>query len=159
MTRRIAQLRSLVNATTQLPIASPTGTATTKGMGLLVSPMTGRELRAQLRAQQHRNSPPQHRNSAPEKVASVAVSEDSRRMCKQCANLSNSGQCLAAWRGEAKAWPWFAPQNYHPVADLPQFCPSLRPLPADADQRAGAERWPSLAGSTVKPSAMPRRLP
>jgi len=229
MTARVAQLQPLIHATTQLSIASATVAATPRAGASLVSPISGRELRAQLRAQQPRNSPAQKRNNGPERVSEVAGSyaaelrrliwlilandsaadraealavalgdpeaaqtsfraliavattmekqrgdssetggiqgdhsetmpkqwepaadsgehaQDERRTCRQCANLNNRGQCLAAWRGEAKSWPWFAPQTYHPVADLPQCCPSLRPLAADADQRTGAARWPNLA--------------
>jgi hypothetical protein len=55
MIARVAQLRPLGNATTQLGVADATATATTKGANARISPMTGRELRAQLLAQQQRN--------------------------------------------------------------------------------------------------------
>jgi hypothetical protein len=66
---------------------------------------------------------------------------DTRRTCRQCANLSPQGRCLAAWRGER---PWGALPGYSPVADLPQCCPSYRPEANDPDRRTGRERWPSL---------------
>jgi hypothetical protein len=159
MTGRVAQLRSLGNATTQLGEERATGVATGSKATDPISPMTGRELRAQLRAQLDRNRPPQQPIPEPDEVAMVAMdfrlstrgrareADDDRRTCAECGNLSTRGQCLAAWRGEARAWPWFAPQTYHPVADVPHYCPSFRPLVTDTDQRNGAERWPYLSRS------------
>jgi hypothetical protein len=150
LSRRVAQLRPLGNATTQPAEESATWGATRPMVRDPIFPMTGRELRAQLRAQQDRNSPSQSRNSELAIVAVVAELDD-RRTCTECANLSNRGQCLAAWRGEAKAWPWFSPQRYHPVADVPHYCPSYRPLISESDQRTGAERWPYLVPAEDRP--------
>ena len=49
MNRRVAQLQPLANATAQLPLGSATGTATQRGGSKQDCPMTGKELRAQLR--------------------------------------------------------------------------------------------------------------
>jgi hypothetical protein len=141
MTGRVAQLQPLVNATTQLSIASATESTTPTGAGKQYSPMTGRELRAQLRAQQYRNSPPQQRNSAAEEVASVAEQDD-RRPCTDCANLTaRDMRCLAAWRGER---PGNAARDYHPVTDLPRCCECYEPKATEPDRRNGADRWPYL---------------
>ena len=57
MTAGVALLRTLGNATTQLRGAGATPTATAKDTIGRLPPMTGRELRAQLIAQQRRNEP------------------------------------------------------------------------------------------------------
>jgi hypothetical protein len=75
MIGQVAQLQPLVNATAQLALAGATGTATPTQGHQRNSPITGSELRAQLRAQQQRNSLPQPRNSGPEKVAPVAATD------------------------------------------------------------------------------------
>ena len=68
----VAQLRSLGNATTQLLQERATGHATRQAEGKPGSPMTGRELRAQLRAQHGRNTVLQQGSDAGAKVAAVA---------------------------------------------------------------------------------------
>jgi hypothetical protein len=68
---------------------------------------------------------------------------DDRRACTECRNLTSSGYCLAAYRGEALGFD--APKTYVPAApDLPQHCAGYLPGPEDVDRRPGAERWPSL---------------
>lgn len=58
---------------------------------------------------------------------SAAVTDDDRRTCHQCANLttnlSGEARCLAAWRGELKD----AARHYHPVADMLHRCGAFRP--------------------------------
>lgn len=67
---------------------------------------------------------------------------DGRRTCIDCANLTaREHHCFAAWRGER---PRSSARDYHPIVDLLRRCECYRPLPADPDQRLGAERWPYL---------------
>lgn len=42
---------------------------------------------------------------------------DDRRSCRQCANLSQQGRCMAAWRDEIAA-----SRSYTPIRDLPRRC-------------------------------------
>ena len=49
---------------------------------------------------------------------------DDRRTCRQCANLSLQGRCLAAWRGEIAA-----SRSYEPITDLLQRCEGYVPEP------------------------------
>ena len=67
---------------------------------------------------------------------------DARRRCDECRNLSDRGQCFAAFRGQALGFNVL--RVYHPVATLPQWCAGFAPLPGDPDQRMGWERWPTL---------------
>ena len=62
------------------------------------------------------------------------------RPCLWCRNLTRSGRCLAAWRGELRA-----ARDYSPTKpDLPQRCIGYLPPGDDPDQRPGRERWPEL---------------
>ena len=65
--------------------------------------------------------------------------DDDRRHCTECANLTASGLCLAARRGEVMAG-----RAYHPVDHIPRRCEGYAPGPNDADRRPGRERWPNL---------------
>jgi hypothetical protein len=65
-------------------------------------------------------------------------SEDSRRVCCQCLNLSGE-RCLAAARGEI-----IASRTYRPDPDRPRRCSGYRPSATDPDRRPGRERWPGL---------------
>lgn len=68
---------------------------------------------------------------------------DDLRPCAVCRNLSRTGRCLAAWRGELRA-----ARDYEPVMTLqPQRCFGYEPGPDDPDRRAGRDRWPWLADS------------
>ncbi len=68
-----------------------------------------------------------------------AFTDDDRRICEQCANLTERGLCLAARHGEIRA-----SRSYEPIRDLPQRCEGYAPGPADVDRRPGRERWPGL---------------
>ena len=81
--------------------------------------------------------------AAVEAVAKKA-SDDNRRRCVECLNLNDSGVCLAASRGEFVAARW-----YSPIRDLPRRCEGYKPMPQDADQRPGRERWAWLLSPTV----------
>lgn len=72
-------------------------------------------------------------------LATVIDVFDDRRHCRDCANLTGKGRCLAAWRGEI-----IASSHYHPIDDLPRRCEDYAPYPHDLDQRTGAQRWPGL---------------
>jgi hypothetical protein len=66
--------------------------------------------------------------------------------CQECSNLRRPDRdgfrrCLAAARGEL---PSVARRSYAPVLWLGHRCEGFAPLPADPDQRHGAERWPGL---------------
>ncbi|WP_132538633.1 hypothetical protein [Plasticicumulans lactativorans] len=65
--------------------------------------------------------------------------DDDRRRCDQCANLTGSGLCLAAWRGGI-----VASRRYTPRRDTPRRCEGYTPGPDDPDCRPGRERWPGL---------------
>lgn len=70
------------------------------------------------------------------------------RACIDCGNLTASGQCLAAWRGEAIGAGLAIRRQYHPaMTERPQRCAGYRPGPDDQDQREGQERWPMLVTS------------
>lgn len=56
-----------------------------------------------------------------------------RRRCTQCANLSNSGRCLAAWRGEI-----VASRDYQPAKEVLRRCEGFKAKAADPDQRSGS---------------------
>lgn len=65
------------------------------------------------------------------------------RACRDCANLSPSGRCLAAARGESFGVGTAVSRRYEPATpDAPQRCGPFLPLPGDPDQRTGRERWP-----------------
>jgi hypothetical protein len=66
-------------------------------------------------------------------------SDDDRRSCHQCINLSSRGHCLAAWRGEIQA-----SRDYRPMGNLPLRCEGYQPKADDPDQRQARERWPGL---------------
>lgn len=68
------------------------------------------------------------------------------RPCLWCRNLTRSGRCLAAWRGDLRAardWdPTFPGQ--------PSRCIGYLPPHDDPDQRPGHERWPELIASQAR---------
>jgi|SRR5580704_3234235 hypothetical protein len=66
-------------------------------------------------------------------------SEDDRRHCFQCNNLTSSGLCLAAYQGKI-----IASRNYHPYDHIPRRCEGYIPKCNEIDQRTGKERWPWL---------------
>ncbi len=65
--------------------------------------------------------------------------DDDRRYCAECVNLTPSGLCLAARRGEITA-----SRTFHPVDHLPRRCKGYAPGPNDSDRRPGRKRWPNL---------------
>lgn len=67
-------------------------------------------------------------------------SEDDRRYCFQCNNLTSSGLCIAAYQGKI-----IASRNYHPCDHIPRRCEEYIPKWNEVDQRTGRERWPWLA--------------
>jgi len=68
----------------------------------------------------------------------LITTDDQRRTCRQCANLSGR-RCLAASRGEI-----VANRDYEPVRDLLRRCEGYAPGVDDPDRRPGGERWPGL---------------
>lgn len=64
---------------------------------------------------------------------------DDRRHCSQCANLTTSGLCLAAQRGEIDA-----PPTYHPADGLPRRCEGYASRLGERDRRPRCQRWPGL---------------
>ena len=78
---------------------------------------------------------------------------DDRRTCRQCANLTVAGRCLAATRGEL---PDIASRKYSPAQDLPRRCEAFSPLPGDHDQRTAHQRWPKVCESLPVPKRMPQ---
>lgn len=69
----------------------------------------------------------------------TSSSEDDRRHCSQCNNLTSSGLCLAAYKGEI-----IASRNYHPCDHIPRRCEGYLPKRDSIDRRTGKERWPWL---------------
>lgn len=74
-----------------------------------------------------------------EEVPKPLAFDDDRRHCTECANLTQSGMCLAARRGEITA-----SRTYHPMDHIPRRCEGYAPGPGDPDRRHGRERWPNL---------------
>lgn len=72
-------------------------------------------------------------------IAHTLSSEDDRRYCFQCNNLTSSGLCLAAYQGKI-----IASRNYHPCDHIPRRCEEYIPKWNEVDQRTGRERWPWL---------------
>lgn len=67
---------------------------------------------------------------------------DDRPRCNQCANLTPSGHCLAAWRGEI-----LAHSDFMPVPDLPLRCEAYKPMDVEQDdpeESRGCRRGPIL---------------
>lgn len=60
---------------------------------------------------------------------------DDRRCCNQCANLTQRGLCLAAWRGEINA-----SRNYEPICDLLMRCGCYEPKASHYGHQSGRER-------------------
>lgn len=58
-----------------------------------------------------------------------AATDDDRRTCKQCANLTARGLCLAARRGDI-----VASRNYEPIRDLRRRCEGYAPGPDESDR-------------------------
>lgn len=70
-------------------------------------------------------------------------SDDDRRHCRTCSSLTESGRCMAAYRG---ALP--AARETRPIDTIPRRCVAYAPRLDDPDQRPGAKRWPwMLKGS------------
>lgn len=62
------------------------------------------------------------------------------RPCTLCRNLTKSGRCLAAWRGELRAARDWGPT----YPGQPHRCIGYLPKPDDPDQTSGRERWPEF---------------
>ncbi len=71
-----------------------------------------------------------------EEVPSIPTFDDDRRYGTECTNLTPSGLCLAAWRGEIKA-----SRTFYPMDHIPKRCDRYTPGPNDTDRRLGRERW------------------
>lgn len=63
------------------------------------------------------------------------TSNDDRRSCIQCKNLTKQGLCLAARRGEI-----IANRSYEPIPDIPRRCEGYVPKAADLNKRIVQER-------------------
>ena len=62
------------------------------------------------------------------------------RPCTWCRNLTRSGRCLAAWRGELRA-----SREYEPTfPGQPHRCIGYVPRDDDPERTTGRERWPEL---------------
>lgn len=62
------------------------------------------------------------------------------RPCTWCRNLTRSGRCLAAWRGELRA-----ARDYEPTfPGQPHRCIGYVPRDDDPERTTGRERWPEL---------------
>jgi hypothetical protein len=71
--------------------------------------------------------------------------DDRMQTCRQCANLTATGRCLAALRGEDFGPGIAVSRQFAPLEpDRPQRCAAYAPGSGDADRRSGRERWPWL---------------
>ena len=68
------------------------------------------------------------------------------RPCLWCRNLTRSGRCLAAWRGDLKASREWGPT----FPGQPSRCIGYLPSHDDPDQRPGHVRWPELMASQAR---------
>lgn len=62
------------------------------------------------------------------------------RPCDWCWNLTRSGRCMSAWRGEMRAARDYAPT----FPGHPRRCYFYDPKPCDPDTREGCRRWPEM---------------
>lgn len=85
-------------------------------------------------------------NTAISNSATAFDEFDDRRHCRDCANLTQGGRCLAAWRGDIQA-----ASHYHPIDDWPRRCEGYAPKANDPDQRPGKQRWPRIGKSPSTP--------
>ena len=68
------------------------------------------------------------------------------RPCLWCRNLTRSGRCLAAWRGDLRA-----SRDWEPTfPGQPSRCIGYLPSHDDPDQRPGHVRWPELMASQAR---------
>lgn len=104
--------------------------------------------RGKLRALRRRMSPDGIRDSLPKLRVVVASQErerepDDRITCRECANRRTyDGVCDVADAGGVVN----ATRGHVPDATLPHRCAGFKSKPGEADQRAGADRWPGLTG-------------
>lgn len=61
------------------------------------------------------------------------------RLCRDCAQLSVGGRCLASRRFNADL-----PSEFFPKTTEPRFCSGFEPYPESRDERCGSELWPAL---------------
>lgn len=61
------------------------------------------------------------------------------RLCRDCAQLSVGGRCLASRRVDADL-----PFEFLPKTTEPRFCTGFEPYPESQDERPGSELWPGL---------------
>ena len=108
------------------------------------------DIRAQLRAASHRMMParvPDELEAMRALVERVEAEEreipaDDRIICRACRNRRTSdGVCKIAAPGDIVS----ATHGYTPDSLLLHRCAGFTPQPNATDQRAGLERWPSLA--------------
>lgn len=76
---------------------------------------------------------------------------DDRRTCRDCANLSPIGRCLAAARGNRDT---DAGRSGFPIDDLLRRCAGYAPGPDDPDRRPGGERWPVMVADAARVRAL-----
>lgn len=79
---------------------------------------------------------------------------DDRRACRDCANLSPIGRCLAAARGNRGT---DAGRSGFPIDDLLRRCAGFAPGADDSDRRPGAERWPGMVEDAERVRALARQ--
>jgi hypothetical protein len=77
------------------------------------------------------------------------------RPCLWCQNLTPTGRCLAAWRGELRA-----ARDYTPTfPGQPRRCIGYDPEVDDPDRSSGRERWPELVESQAPRESATRGKP
>lgn len=61
------------------------------------------------------------------------------RLCRDCAQLSHGGRCLASRLVDAGL-----PSEFFPKVSESRFCSGFEPYPGSPDDRTGSELWPGL---------------
>lgn len=80
---------------------------------------------------------------------------DDRRTCRDCANLSGTGRCLSAARGNRDT---DAGRSGFPIDDLLRRCAGYAPGADDPDRRPGAERWPVMVADAKPVQGLARAV-
>lgn len=78
----------------------------------------------------------------------AARAGDDRRICPECQQYQER-RCTIAKPGGLVS----AARGYMPVPDILHRCEGFAPLPDDADQRPGVERWPWLLQPPYRPAS------
>lgn len=98
-------------------------------------------------------APPRPYPAGPYTSAPLAERDlgDDRRICRDCANLSLIGRCMAKANGNSNT---DAGRSGFPIDDLLRRCLAYAPKPDENDRRSGAERWPDMIEDALRRQQM-----